>query len=274
MATIPVRDTKLHVERSGEGEPALVFVHGMCGGAWGWEDQMSRLSDTFTCIAYDRRGHSRSPAGTGEPAEDQSDDSHADDAAALIEALDLDRPIVVSSSGGAVVAAELLRRHPELVRGAVLSEPPLFSIDPAAGQAFGAKIGHAVEQAAGTGGAEAAVDAFFELICPGLWAQLDEERKDRYRANAPMLFAAFQRRATTLTDDELRTIEVPVLVLSGTNSYPAFRSIAGLLARSLPDARLVELEGSGHVTYAERPVEFARAVRAFARELAATEPSR
>jgi pimeloyl-ACP methyl ester carboxylesterase len=44
-------------------------------------------------------------------------------------------------------------------------------------------------------------------------------------------------------------------------------SVARGLAAALPDARFVELEGSGHVTYAERPDDFANAVSVFAAEL-------
>ena len=269
MPTIPVRNTTIHYERAGDGEPTLVFIHGMCGGAWVWEDQIARLSGRFTCVAYDRRGHSRSPAGPDDPVEGQSDESHADDAAALIEALELDRPVLVSSSGGAVVAVEVLHRHPGLVAGAVVSEPPLFSIDPNAGRSLVGDVGPAVEQAAAAGGPAAAVDAFFEVVCPGLWSRLDDTRKARYRDNAPMLFANFEARSTAMTVDDVGAIDVAVLVLAGTTSHPSLMSTTGLLARSLPDARFVELEGSGHVTYAEKPAEFATAVAAFAHEVAA-----
>lgn len=274
MPTIPVRDTTIHYERAGDGDPTLVFVHGMCGGAWAWEDQIARLSDRFTCVAYDRRGHSDSPAGSGDPLEGQSDQSHADDAAALIAALDLDRPVVVSSSGGAVVTVELLHRHPDLAAGAVLSEPPLFSIDPNAGRALVADVGPAIEQAVEAGSPPAAVDAFFEVVCPGLWNQLDNARKGRYRENAPMLFANFEARSSAVTVEDLREIDIPVLVLAGTTSHPSLRSTTRLLARSVPDARFIELEGSGHVTYAEKPAEFATAVTAFAREFTAAPTGR
>lgn len=60
---------------------------------------------------------------------------------------------------------------------------------------------------------------------------------------------------------------VPALVLSGSASHPSFRSVAHHLATTLADARFVDLEGSGHVTYAERPDEFENAVRVFAAEL-------
>ncbi len=63
------------------------------------------------------------------------------------------------------------------------------------------------------------------------------------------------------------TVALPALLLFGGPSHPSIRSVAHRLAAALPDARFVELEGSGHVTYAERPDEFENAVRAFAAEL-------
>jgi pimeloyl-ACP methyl ester carboxylesterase len=79
-----------------------------------------------------------------------------------------------------------------------------------------------------------------------------------------MMLAEFGGPRYTLRVEDLSTVAVPALVIAGTTSHPALRSIARILARGLPDARLVELHGSGHVTYAERPDEFADAVAAFA----------
>lgn len=261
MSAIAIRDTSLHVESTGEGAP-LLFIHGMCGDADVWRDQVARLAGRFRCLTYDRRGHSRSAMGT----EPESVPTHAEDAAALIRALDA-RPIVVGSSGGARIAVELIRRHPELVAGAVISEPPIFSLDPDAGKALVAELATAVGPVAATEGPRAAVDAFFTLLCPGLWSTLDESAKDRYRANAPMMLAELGGPRYELAVEDLATISVPTLVIAGTISHPALRSIAHALGRGLPNSRFIELEGSGHVTYAERPDEFARAVMAFATEL-------
>ncbi|HET6874418.1 MAG TPA: alpha/beta hydrolase [Acidimicrobiales bacterium] len=264
MPTIPVRDTTIHYERAGSG-PALVFIHGMCGDARVWEGQVDRLADRFTCITYDRRGHTRSAAGSVP----ESVQSHAADAGALIEALGVVRPVVIGSSGGARIAVELARTRPELLAGAVFSEPPIFSLVPDAGQRFMAEIAAAVRPAAEAGGPSAAVDAFFPLVCPGLWSQLSEDAKDRYRANGPMMLAEFTGPPYQLSPGDAAGIGLPCVVVAGTESHPALRAIAAALLRALPDARFVELEGAGHVTYAERPDEFAVAVAAFAHEMTA-----
>jgi len=261
MPAIEIRDTALYYESTGDGTP-LLFIHGMCGDANVWRGQVLRLAGQFRCITYDRRGHTRSAMGH----EPESVPTHAEDAAALITVLGV-RPIVVGSSGGARIAVELARRHPELLAGAVVSEPPIFSLEQSAGDALMAEIGAVVGPAAASEGPRGAVDAFFALVCPGLWSALDEATKDRYRANAHMMLAEFGGPRYHLSVEDLSAVAVPALVITGAESHPALRSIARILACGLPDARFVELHGSGHVTYAERPDEFARAVVAFSTEL-------
>src|SRR5581483_12129139 len=79
MATVSLRATEIFYEESGTG-PALLFVHGMCGNADVWSDQIQRLSPHFRCVSYDRRGHTRSPLGA---IERRTVQLHADDAAGL-----------------------------------------------------------------------------------------------------------------------------------------------------------------------------------------------
>ena len=62
MPTIELNDTTLYYERTGQG-PAMLFVHGMCGDAEVWADQARRFSDRYSCVRYDRRGHTRSLRG-------------------------------------------------------------------------------------------------------------------------------------------------------------------------------------------------------------------
>jgi pimeloyl-ACP methyl ester carboxylesterase len=262
MTTVEIDDTTLHVERSGQG-PAMLFVHGMCGDANVWADQAGRLCDRFTCVRYDRRGYSRSNRGDAP----LSVSRHADDAAALIRTLDLAPCLLVGSSSGAVIALDTARRHGDLLRGVVLSEPPVFSLDPDAGQVFMGELVPRLEAAMATGGSSAAVDAFFSLVCPGLWAMLDEDRKDRYRANADIGFADLRAPTLDVTAPDVAAVTVTALVIAGDASHPALRSIAHRLAAALPDARFIELADCGHVTSAEQPDAFAHAVAVFADEL-------
>lgn len=261
---VQMNGTTLYAEQQGVGR-SLVFVHGMCGDASVWADQVARLSDRFRCTTYDRRGHTRSPRTEATEAT-ESVELHADDLASLITALDLAPTIVVGSSSGARVTLDLIRRYPRLVHGAVLSEPPVGALAP---DLFGAMIDDvapAVQRASNADGPRAAVDAFFDAVCPGLWSGIDESQKNRYRDNAPMLFADLGMPLYRITRDDIARIDVPTLVVAGTASHPALRTAAHTLSTWLPDARHLELD-CGHVTYAEQPQEFASAVAAFGAEL-------
>lgn len=262
MATIEVSDISLYYERVGDG-PTILFVHGIFGDADAWTDQAARLSDRYTCVRYDRRGYTRSTRGSVMV----TDALHADDAAALIETLDLAPCLVVGSSSGAAITVDVSLRHPRLLRGVVLSEPPLFSVYSDAGQALMSEIGPRIDDAIATGGPPEGVDAFMSIVCPGLWSIVDDDRKACYRANAEIGFTDLQSHSLDTTPADLSGLALPALVLSGSVSHPSFRSVAHDLATALPDVRFVELEGSGHVTYAERPDEFENAVRVFATEL-------
>jgi pimeloyl-ACP methyl ester carboxylesterase len=199
----------------------------------------------------------------------ESVELHADDAAQLIMELGLAPCILVGSSGGARIATDIIRRYPRLIAGAVLSEPPILALAPDSGTAFLARVKPALEAAVARGGPRAAVDAFFEFACPGLWHMLPEERRDvPYRANAKALFGDLAAPTYQISPADLAQIGVPSLVIRGDESDPTLRAIAGVLTENLPGARLMELAQCGHVTYAEQPAAFAEAVLAFTGTLA------
>lgn len=126
----------------------------------------------------------------------------------------------------AVIADDLAIRHGRLLRGVVLSEPPLFSLDPDAGRAVGAQLKQIGQQAATEDGQRTAVDAFFTLMCPGLWVNLDDTGKDRYRTNADIGFTDLRSPPLQVTPADLSAVTVPVLVITGESSQPALRSVA------------------------------------------------
>jgi 3-oxoadipate enol-lactonase len=265
VSTIDVNGTTLYYEEAGSG-PSLLFVHGMAGFAGVWSDQMARLSTAFHCVAYDRRGHTRSPKGS---VAQESVELHADDAAELIEALQLAPVVLVGSSGGARISIDVLRRYPERVRGAALSEPPVFALSPSIGADFMSQVKPAVDAALASDDPQSAVDAFFQVIDPGFWDQAPAERKAIYRANLPAMLADLQQPVYQLTTADLAKIDRPTVMMYGSASLRWFIEIAKMVANAMPGCHLVEIRGAGHATYAARPVEFAAAVLDFALSLPA-----
>jgi 3-oxoadipate enol-lactonase len=143
----------------------------------------------------------------------------------------------------------------------------LFCLDPRAGQALMRELAPRLDEAMAASGPVAAVDVFFSFLCPGLWSIIDEGRKDRYRANAEIGFTDLRSPSLDATAADLAAVTTPVLVLAGDRSHPSLRALAHRLAAVLPDTRFVELGECGHVTYAEQPGAFARAVSVFAAEI-------
>jgi len=125
---LSVPGASLYYEVRGVG-PVLLLV---CGGVYdaaGYAELARHFADRYTVVTYDRRGNSRSPlAGPPEP---QSIEVHSDDAARVLAAVGVaaDAPAeVFGNSSGAIIALDLVARHPELVRTVVAHEPPLFEL--------------------------------------------------------------------------------------------------------------------------------------------------
>lgn len=258
LSVCQVNGTGLYYEDRGKGLPAL-FVHGMCGNANVWDGQVERLSDQLRCVTYDRRGHTRSPLGN---VTQRTVELHADDVAALVQALGIAPCLLVASSGGARIGVDLIRRYPTLFLGAVLSEPPIFGLDPEkGGGGIMAELQPQIQAAVTSGGPRAAVDAFFDYMCPGLWSHLDDEGREPYRANCDELLPDLQMPPYQVSATDFEKIQTPVMMVTGTVSNPVLQRVARTIADNLPRGRLVEMRGVGHVTYAEAPDEFARIVR-------------
>lgn len=260
MPEIEANGVRLHYELTGHGPP-MVFVHGMCGRGAVWAGQVERLSGDFTCVTYDRRGHGSSSDGEAV----HSVPLHGDDFAALVRGLGLGPVLCVASSGGARVGLDVVLRHPELLVGAALSEPPVFSLDPERGTAFLRTVVPQVKPRLEAGDPRGAVDAFFEIVCPGLWRLLDEPAKEPYRRSGAMLAADLGQPPLVVTTADLAAVQVPVLAILGRDSHPFLQATPRVLAASVPSAQLIEISHCGHVTYAEQPDVFAAAVSAFAR---------
>jgi pimeloyl-ACP methyl ester carboxylesterase len=123
---LKVTGATLHYEVRGTG-PVLLLIPGGPADAGAFGPIAEELSGSYTVVAYDPRGLSRSPFD-GEP-QDTTVETFADDARRLIEAVGVGLAYVMGSSGGssggALVGLGLIGRYPERVRALVAHEPPL-----------------------------------------------------------------------------------------------------------------------------------------------------
>ena len=103
---------RLHVREWGKPDgPPILFIHGWSQNHLCWAKQYeSALADEFRLVAYDLRGHGMSEAPL-EPEHYTDGELWADDVAAIIDELRLDRPVLVGWSYGAFVICDYVRAH-------------------------------------------------------------------------------------------------------------------------------------------------------------------
>ncbi len=267
MAMAKVNGVRLFYELDGTGEVPLVLVHGSWNSHQDWDLVVPNLTDEFRVLRYDRRGHSRSerPTGQGSVREDVAD------LAALIEHLELVPAWVVGNSFGASIALRLAGEHPDLLRGVIAHEPPLFSLladNPTLSPIVAdvqTKIRSVAERIA-SGDHAAATEQFVETVAlgPGAWETLPPDFKHVLIENAPTyLDEANDPDALAFDLDWISGFSKPVLLTVGDQSPPTFAPVVTRLSGALPRAEVVTLAGAGHIPQATHPDTYVDVVTGF-----------
>jgi esterase len=235
-----VNSVQLYYEESGSGAPIL-GIHGGGSSAVFWEDAAAQLSELGRVIVYDRRGSNRSERP--DAYEVTSVREHADDALALMRALDAEPAVLIGRSYGGTVALDLALRHPGSVLGVALLEAGAQGLSPEYDTWF-ASVATTVELAA----AERGVDVVGEVVLRdvfGAWEELPERWREVVTVNGPALLAEVRGGETT-DNARLGELRVPTLVVTAEASPEPIRRGSEALARALPQARSVRV-GGGHV---------------------------
>jgi esterase len=118
MAFVRLDGCDLYCEEVGAGVPILL-IHPAGATASTWGPAVEELGRIGRVITYDRRGYARSG---GQPARWMS--THTADAAAILEYLRAPPAVVVGTSAGAAIAADLAVRRPDLVQAVIAHEFP------------------------------------------------------------------------------------------------------------------------------------------------------
>jgi pimeloyl-ACP methyl ester carboxylesterase len=221
----------LEYEESGSGEPVLLIHGALVADAFAPLMRESALADRHRLIRYRRRGHGRSER----LADAFSLAQQAQDAAALLTALGVERAHVVGHSGGGAIALQLALDEPKRVHSMVLLEPAVF---PAAAVAAVSEMTAPVLEAFRAGDVDEALDLWMRAVDAADWrtaaASLVPGAAEQAAQDASTFF---ERELPTLGDwvfEVERTIRVrqPVLYLLGGESGLRFQA-AALHFRSL-----------------------------------------
>ncbi len=244
----PIPGGRLSYSSRGEGRPVLL-LHGTGLDRRMWEPQ-SPLAARWRLVSVDLRGHGRSsPPG-------QVPYAHADDLAAFLDALRLDRVAVVGHGLGGRVAAQFAVAHHARVGALGLIGASLDGVP------FGPEIAalfEALPVTARERGMTAAVD---QWLGSSLFANARKlpavevalQRMARDFDGAPWLAPDSVVDPSPPTLARLGEIRVPTLVLVGEHDHADFRRVASSYAGGIAGAEFAEVRGAGHVCNLESPV--------------------
>lgn len=254
MPTAMIGDATIHYTEAGAGKPVLLLLHAFPLNAAMWAPQMGVFSGSHRTIAMDARGF----GGSGPVPERLDMSMIADDAAALLGKLGVEKAVVCGLSMGGYAAFELWRRHRARVQGLILADTRAGDDDEA-----GRKNREAFARNAITMG----ITWVSEQLAPKLQRSPPDEQADKHirqliERGAPAAVAAAQRGMAARRDstDLLAGIDVPTLVLVGAQDALTPPAKSKEMAAAIPGARLEVLDGAGHISNVERPGTFNQAV--------------
>lgn len=267
MPTVRTNDIETYYERRGDGPP-LILVHGAILDHGQWAPQVDALSDDYTTIAYDVRGHGR----TGGSAESTySIDLFAADLDALITALDLERPVICGLSTGGCIAQVYAATRPDRLSGVVLADtftPELFDRREWFQRSAMLKATVPPVRFVGYERVEKAM-VWLQERFRGEAVSGDYEKIEQLRTKGPKMqteeFAKVIRAVAGFHETEIdySAITVPTLVLYGEHEPPFIRRHAPKLESVIPSASVLEVPDAGHASNLDNPEFFTDAVRTF-----------
>lgn len=274
---VPTRDGgSVHVVDSGEpsrpGGRPVVLLHGVTLQWWVWSALIKRLRECHRVVAWDMRGHGASVAGT----EGVTLEAAASDLAAVLEHLSLRDVIVIGHSMGGMVLGRFAVQHPDELHGRcagavflATSGAPV-SINGLAGglAALSTLVGRITETTIrhprlqyhwnDTNVAALLVRGAFGRSASG--RMVDDVRRMLAETNPTTLAQAGASISAHDVCGELAHVEVPTVVVVGTQDRLTPPAHAEMLAESIPGAELVVLPGIGHQVMQEDPAALCRVV--------------
>lgn len=241
-------------------KPSLLLLHGIYDRAESWLPVVEGLARDFYLVMPDLRGHYRSDW----PVQGYELTDYATDAVALLDALGIDKTLVLGHSLGGLITIVLTGQEPERFRAAVLEDPPSErsrDIRTWVGALLTAK--HATEEQT-----YVAVQAFH----PGRTEDDWHRETEWLRATADGPFLALESQMLgepELFDAVMARISCPILLLQadprlgGALSTEAARRVTA----GHEDRQLVTFPDAGHLIHREHPEKFVEVVAGFLREI-------
>ena len=247
MSTLELPGASLYYEVSGSGVP-VVLIHGLALDCRMWDDQIPVLRQAATVIRYDVRGFGRSSRADDVPY------THWDDLWRLLDELGVQAAVLVGLSMGGGIALKATIDAPSRVLALVLLDAVVDGVPWDDASVAGMRAIAEGLRSDGLTGAKAA------------WLRHDffgpAGRSPELSARLAAMVEDYSGAAWTRPDPHgpgpnvlrsLSEIAVPTTVVVGELDVPCFRTMADVLASTIPGAQLIVVPNAGHMVNMEAP---------------------
>ena len=241
---------KIYYESVGSGK-SLIFLHGAMGTSQVWKPYVPILSNDFNIILPDVRGHGK----TENPGKKIDLHLMADDIAALIDALKLDKPFLCGWSGGGDIGLDIAIRYPDCVSRLIVGGVILRVTEAARATLMAMGL-----EGPGQINFEQAEKAIPQLT--NVWKK--EHVQSPLHWKELLTQVSFEMINPTLpAEDDLKQINVPTLIIWGDRDQFLPVEDAVELYRLIPNAQLAVVPNADHFVTRTNVRSFAELVKEF-----------
>ncbi|MDW8068073.1 MAG: alpha/beta hydrolase [Anaerolineae bacterium] len=268
---IEVNGITIHYKMAGSGRPAFLLLHGFAASTFSWREVLEPMSEWGTVVAFDRPGFGLTERPMQwEGPNPYSPGVQAGLTVALMDALGIERAVLVGNSAGGAIALLTALTYPERVEALVLVSPAVRVgtgapgwVRPLLQTPQMRRLGPLLVRSIRKWGTDLGRSAWHDpsRLTPEIWEgytrPLRAEDWDR------ALWEVLRATHPLGLEKRLEEVRVPVLIITGDDDriVPLEQSIH--LAKEIPGAQLVVIPECGHVPHEECPGPFLEAVEIF-----------
>jgi pimeloyl-ACP methyl ester carboxylesterase len=215
----------LHVERFGQGSPALILIPGLSMGAWTWTGQIATFSADHAVYAVTIDGFDGTPTAPP-PIISKADAAIVQ----LVKQEDLVKPVLIGHSIGGHLALRLVEEHSDLFACAVLVDTMPYYPPPAPGQSAQqreqgiAQLADGIQSAPDWLYEEQTRSAVAGMVTDG--HEADAVVQHSLSSDRATLAAAMTEMSTEDLRPKLGDIAIPVLVVAPVSPHAPYMNQA------------------------------------------------
>jgi non-heme chloroperoxidase len=253
--------TMAYAEQGGASELPLVLLPGPTDSWRSYEPALDHLPSSIRAVALSQRGHGDSD----KPAAGYRIEDFAADVPEALDALDIERAVLVGHSGSCLVARRVALDHPERVAGMVLeASPTTLRDDPRLEELIGSVISRLTDPVDPEFARSFVIDTSSVALAPAVQEALVAEV---LKVPARVWRETFAGLLEYDDLDELVRVTAPTLLIWGDADGLVLREMQEELLQRLPNATLVVHVGAGHTPRWDDPARFASDAASFVRRL-------